>query len=57
MEIPKDLSAYLQVVTDGGVEYIACRRCNKLFFSVKDAARHLAEVHGIKIAAQFYERP
>ncbi|MEZ0247774.1 MAG: hypothetical protein ABWJ97_00755 [Thermoproteus sp.] len=55
MEIPKDLSAYLQIVEEGGVKHIACRRCNRLFFSVKDAARHLAEMHGIKIAAQFYE--
>jgi uncharacterized C2H2 Zn-finger protein len=54
MEIPKELSAYLEVVQEGGVEHIACRRCGKKFFSVKDAARHLASIHGIRLAAQFY---
>lgn len=56
MDVPKELSGYLQLVDDGGVKHLACRKCGKRFFSLKDAARHLAEVHGVKLAAQFYEK-
>lgn len=56
MDIPRELSGYLQVVEEGGVKHISCRKCGKLFFSLKDAARHLAEVHGVRLAAQFYEK-
>ncbi|MBP1448422.1 MAG: hypothetical protein JZD41_00140 [Thermoproteus sp.] len=54
MDLPKELAGYLQIVQEGGVEHIACRKCGRLFFSVKDAARHLAAAHGIRLAAQFY---
>jgi len=54
--VPKELSAYLQIVEEGGVRHIACRKCGKRFFSIKDAARHLAAVHDVKFASQFYEK-
>ncbi len=56
MDVPKELSGHLQIVEDGGVKHLACRRCGKRFFSLKDAARHLAEIHGVRLAAQFYEK-
>ncbi|CCC82044.1 hypothetical protein [Thermoproteus tenax] len=55
MEIPQELSAYLQIVEDGGVKHIACRKCGKRFFAIRDAARHLAEAHGMRAAARFYQ--
>jgi uncharacterized OB-fold protein len=56
MDVPKELSAYLQIVEEGGVRHIACRKCGRRFFSIKDAARHLAAVHDVKFASQFYEK-
>ncbi len=41
VELPKELRPILEVVNDGIAAHIRCRECGALFFSLKDAIRHI----------------
>ncbi|NPA70058.1 MAG: hypothetical protein GXO26_04555 [Crenarchaeota archaeon] len=50
MYIPAEVRDYLDLVEEPrGTVHIKCRLCNTLFFSLKDAVRHLAMYHRVRI--------
>ncbi|WP_167827644.1 hypothetical protein [Pyrobaculum islandicum] len=56
MDVPQELRSYLSVEIDQwGVKHIVCTKCKMKFFTLKDAALHLYNIHKVRIAQKLLE--
>ncbi len=49
MEVPEELKGHVVAVKMGKAVHLKCVRCDRFFFSVKDAISHIETQHGRRI--------